>query len=41
MTAMPFDSPHLLDTPSNMSIDQMDELPFGVIGFDAQGVVQR
>jgi photoactive yellow protein len=38
---MPFDSPRLLDTLKGMPAEQLDELPFGVIGFDAQGVVQR
>ena len=38
---MPFDSPHLFDTLCSLSREGLDELPFGVIGFDAQGLVQR
>lgn len=38
---MPFDSPHLFDTLCGMSSAELDDLPFGVIGFDAQGLIQR
>jgi len=38
---MPFDSPHLFDTLCGMSSTELDDLPFGVIGFDAQGLIQR
>jgi photoactive yellow protein len=43
-TSMPtiaFDSPHLCEALQSMSQAELDELPFGVIGFDAPGVVVR
>lgn len=38
---MHFDSPHLFDALCGMPGPELDLLPFGVIGFDAQGIVQR
>jgi len=38
---MPFDSPDLFDNVCAMSPSELDELPFGVIGFDEQGIIQR
>ena len=36
-----FESPDLLPHLSDATDAQLDALPFGVIGFDAQGLVQR
>jgi len=36
-----FDDPQLLDWLERASAADLDDLPFGVIGFDAQGLVQR
>jgi len=38
---MPIDSPELFETLHTLSTAELDELPFGVIGFDREGIIQR
>ncbi|MEY2839440.1 MAG: hypothetical protein RJB60_1739 [Pseudomonadota bacterium] len=38
---MPFDSPELFETLHTMPTLELDALPFGVIGFDREGIIQR
>jgi hypothetical protein len=42
MNALPaFDQAQLLDTLQQLDTEQLDALPFGVIGFDASGRIVR
>jgi len=38
---MLFDSPELFETLHTLSTLELDALPFGVIGFDREGIIQR
>lgn len=38
---MPFDSPELFETLHTLTNEELDALPFGVIGFDREGIIQR
>ena len=41
VTGVDFDSPTLMAALADLSDDELDALPYGVIGFDAQGLVAR